>query len=178
MALVARPACQIVHPDSIAGCVLEGYDRSRTVVALLSLWPFKTAVTALLFFSTWSAQISASTYVFVRLSLLASSRGAFGSPSAVQISEDIPLCRFEVELVEVRGIPFLSLIMLSGREKLEGLIGMSRCSSSWATSLSCSNDRTQALIASSNIEALNNVDLYGIPAIVLSVSKTFLVICT
>lgn len=126
----------------------------------------------------WSNRDLATTHVFVRRSLRGSSKGALGSPSAVQLSEDSPLKRFEVELVEVRGIPFLSLLTLADREKLEGLIGISRYSSSGATSLSCSNDRTQVLIASSSIEALNKVDLYGIPTIVLSVSNTFLVICT
>lgn len=79
----------MAHSDSIAGCVLDGYDRNKTVVALLSLWPFKTAVTALLHDQRYfPVERQLFTYVLHLFSLLGSSRDAFGSPMAVQLSAE------------------------------------------------------------------------------------------
>lgn len=79
-----------------------------------------------------------------------------------------------LDTIEDLALPVRLLYMLSG---LAGLMGMSKGDGGYESGKSLlSYSLTQSLIASSNFEALKRVDLYGMPAIVLSVSKTLFVI--
>lgn len=68
--------------------------------------------------------------------------------------------------------------MLEELTGLTGLMGIGGSSPSFPSVSYIVCSLTHSLIASSNFEALNRVDRYGIPAMVLSVSKTFLVMRT
>ena len=79
----------MAHSDSMAGCVLDGYERNRTVVASLSLWPFRTAVTALRpDQQCFEIDGHSFAYVLHLFSFLGSSSDAFASPIDVQLSAE------------------------------------------------------------------------------------------
>lgn len=169
VAEVARPACQMLHCDSGAGSRRESYERSNAAGAFFGL-PLYTAVIALKVLANSPSLVPGCTHVFVRFSLV-SYNSAFALPHLPAAAADFCTAGLiDMGLLDELMERLSALAGVSG--ETGGRISCAEPSVSLPSSSNMVCSRTQSRIASSSFEALKSVDRNGIPAMVLSVSKT------